>query len=395
MDNYHEEIAYQQTKHIAQWKRFIGSEGEIKAKEYINGQFTELGIDCRREPFTATRFLTEILLRIGLALIAGLTLLSSYLYMIGLFSFSLLTTLILLGILLVASVLWTGSSLGSGIGKKYELENLLGHLKAKNPNPKRTVVIMSHYDTKSQTFPLIFRVVLFIFGALGSLLIVFYLVIFASIRLFTILNYSDGLALFTFAFIISLCNILLLFNFTSNKSVGATDNAAAVGVQMALIRNLLDSPPENTDVYFLSTTAEEIGLIGAIAFIDQHEKDFDKETTYFLNYDVIGGEGNIILHTKYGLPPKKTSPEINEILQEIAKEKGLKVGTQYLPVGASADHLPILKKGFKTTWIQTGDRKVTTKIHTTKDNMDLITKESLRTAIILGFEFIQKIDKKP
>jgi len=27
--------------------------------------------------------------------------------------------------------------------------------------------------------------------------------------------------------------------------------------------------------------------------------------------------------------------------------------------------------------------------------MSLITKESLRTAIILGFEFIQRIDKKP
>ncbi|MHA1264986.1 MAG: M28 family metallopeptidase [Candidatus Helarchaeota archaeon] len=392
MDDYREDLAYTETKKIAQWTRFVGTEGEAKAKRYIYGQFIGRGIECQREPFTCSTFLTKILLPVGLAIIAGLTLGASYLYLQGLFIFALIVSILLLIVLLIANLLWTGSDIGTSLGKQFQLENLLGYMKAKNPNPKKTVVIISHYDTKSQTFPLILRITLFVIGALGSLTIVLILILFSIIALSTGINYLNGNILFYFALGISLCNISLIFNFTENKSVGATDNAAAVGVQIAILRNLLDFPPENTDVYFLSTTAEEIGLMGATAFIKKHESHFNKDTTYFLNYDVIGGEGDIILHTKYGLPPKSTSPEINNLLLEIAQEKKLKVSTQYLPIGAAADHLPILKRGFKTTWIQTGDRKVTTKIHTPRDNMDLITKESLRTAIILGFEFIRRID---
>jgi hypothetical protein len=395
MNDYHEEIAYQQTQHLCQWKRFIGSEGESKARSYISEQFTKLGIDCRGEPFTCSDFLTNTLLRIGLCLMAGLSLVSSYFFWVNSFILALIFAVILIVVLLGANVLWTGSDLGARHGTQFKSENLVGHLKARNSPPKRTVVIMSHYDTKSQSFPLIFRITLFVIGAAGSLALILLVIIFSLVQLFTSVNYLNGFAVLIGSLIVSTCNILLLFNFTGNKSVGATDNAAAVGVQIALIHDLLASPPENTDVVFLATSAEEIGLLGSIAFIKTHEQEFSKDSTYFLNYDVIGGEGQIILHTRYGIPPKKTCDEINDILLDIAKEKNLKVGTQYLPVGASADHLPILKRGFKTTWIQTGDRKVTTKIHTTKDNMDLITKESLRTAIILGFEFIQRIDKQP
>jgi Peptidase family M28 len=395
MDDYREQMAYDQTKLLAQWTRFVGSDGESKAKRHIFGQFTQLGIECRRQPFKCSAFLTTILLPIGLLLMGTLLLISAYFFWQSEFLIALIVALILLVVLFVANSLWTGSPVGSKYGKQYDLENLIGHMHAKNPRPKRTVVLMSHYDTKSQTYPVILRIVLFVVSAIGSLTVVLLYLIGAIVYLATSVVIFNGTVLFILAGVFAVCDFLLLFNRTDNKSVGATDNAAAVGVQIAIIRDLLDFPPENTDVYFLSTSAEELGLYGAIAFINQYEKDFSKDFTYFLNFDVIGGAGQILLHTKYGIPPKTTSIEINKILLEIAKEKNLPVGTQWLPIGATADHLPILKRGFKTTWIQTGDRKVTTKIHTTKDNIDLLTKESLRTAIILGFEFIQRIDKKP
>ncbi|MHA1652324.1 MAG: M28 family metallopeptidase [Candidatus Helarchaeota archaeon] len=395
MDDYREDLAYDHTKRLTKWYRFVGSDGENKAKRYIFGQFTGLGAECYREPFKCSNFLTKYLLRIGLLLMATLLILAGYFYWVNDFLLALLVGIGLLVVLIGANSLWTGSDLGSGLGTVYETENLIGCIKAQNPRPKRTVYIIGHYDTKSQSFPVLLRIILFVISALGSLILGAIIVIGCLIWFINASNIFMGFAIFVSAIAISISDILLLFNRTGNKSVGATDNAAAIGVMIAIIRNLLDFPPQNTNLYFLATSAEEIGLMGATAFIKRHEKELDKEYTYFLNYDIIGGKGKIILHTRYGIPPKKTSDEINNILLEIAKEKNLDVGTQYLPVGAAADHLPILKRGFKTTWIQTGDRKVTTKIHTTKDNMDLITKESLRTAIILGFEFIQKIDKKP
>jgi len=388
-------MAYDETKRLAQWTRFVGSDGESKAKRYIYGQFTQLGIECRRQPFKCSAFLTNVLLPIGLVLMGTLLLTTAYFYWQGEYLIALITAVLLLVVLLIANALWTGSSVGVKHGKQYDLENLIGYMKAKNPRPKRVVVLMSHYDTKSQSFPLILRLVLFVVSAIGGLTVVLLYLLGTISYLAASVLIFDGTILFILAAIFAVCNFILIFNRTGNKSVGATDNAAAVGVQIAIIRNLLDFPPENTDIYFLTTSAEEIGLYGSIAFINQYEKDFSKDFTYFINFDVIGGVGQILLHTKYGIPPKTTSSEINTLLLEIAKEKNLPVGTQYLPIGATADHLPILKRGFKTTWIQTGDRKVSTKIHTTKDNMSLLTKESLRTAIILGFEFIQRIDKKP
>jgi len=394
MEDYREDMAYEQIQRIAQWYRFIGSDGESKAKRYIFGQFTSLGIECRREPFTCSSFLAIILLPVGLALMGIFLLVASYFYWQQSFLVSFLFTLVLLVILLIANFLWTGSEIGSKIGKKYDLENLVGYMKASNPLPKRAVVIMSHYDTKSQSFPIILRIVFFVLTAFGSLILVALLLI-GTIGYFIIsTNSIDGLILFILSIVLASFDFLLIFNRTGNKSPGATDNASAVGIQIAIIRNLLDYPPQNTDVYFLATSAEEIGLFGAMAFIKAHEKDFSKDFTYFLNYDGIGGKDKIVLITRYGIPPKNTSKEINDLLLEIAQEKGLQVGTQYLPVGATADHIPILKRGFKTTWLD-GDRKVSIKVHTPQDNIDLITKEILRSAIILGFEFIQKIDKKP
>ena len=48
MDDYREDLAYDETKNITQWYRYVGTEGEYKAKQYIYGKFTELGIECQR-----------------------------------------------------------------------------------------------------------------------------------------------------------------------------------------------------------------------------------------------------------------------------------------------------------------------------------------------------------
>ncbi|NVM27937.1 MAG: M28 family peptidase [Candidatus Helarchaeota archaeon] len=395
MDDYREDLAYQQTKQLAKWHRFIGSEGEDKARRHIYGQFTGLGIECKREPFTCSDFLAKYVLRIGMPILGVVLVIIAYLYMQNLFIQSLIIACALLACVPLINILTSGTDFGSSLGTKYQSENLIGYIKARNPVPKRMVYLISHYDTKSQTFPVLIRIVLYVVGLFGGLAILLLTLISTIVYLIKLTIFIPGNILFYCSIIFCVILALLFFNRTGNESVGAADNAAAVGVQIAIIRDLLDFPPENTDVYFLSTSAEELGLFGALAFIKQHENELDKNNTYFLNYDIIGGKGMALLHTKYGLPPKSTSKEINNILLQIAEEKNLKVGTQWLPTGAMADHFPILKRGFKTTWIQTGDRKVSAKIHTPKDNMDLITKESLRTAIILGFEFIQRIDKKP
>jgi hypothetical protein len=49
---------------------------------------------------------------------------------------------------------------------------------------------------------------------------------------------------------------------------GAIDNASGVAALTEIARRLAKSPPMDRDVYFLSTTAEELGLLGAEAFAE-------------------------------------------------------------------------------------------------------------------------------
>ncbi len=395
MDDYQEDLAYGFLQNLTQWKRYIGSEGEAHAKKFIFDKFTELGIECRKEPFTCSNFLPKYFLRIMVSALGLLLIIIGYLYMQSLIIYSLIFSLIIVACLPLINLVMSGTDIGSNLGTQFESDNIIGHIKAPNQPPRRTVFIMSHYDTKSQTFPIILRIVLYTLGAIGGIITVM-LVLFSA--LIYIINSTILIPLaipFYMAVVFGACLFLLNLNMTGNKSIGATDNGSAVATQVAIIRNLLDHPPTNTDVYFLATSAEEIGLFGAISFIKNHEAEFDKETTYFLNYEMIGGYGKLQLLTKYGIPPKSACTEMADILLEIAKEKNLDLGTQYLPTGAMSDDLPIQKRGFKTLLVESGDGKVLKSIHTPKDNMELITKESLRNAIILGFEFVQIIDKKP
>jgi len=49
---------------------------------------------------------------------------------------------------------------------------------------------------------------------------------------------------------------------------GAVDNASGVAAMLAIARRLAKGPPLDRDVYFLATTAEELGLLGAEAFAE-------------------------------------------------------------------------------------------------------------------------------
>ena len=49
---------------------------------------------------------------------------------------------------------------------------------------------------------------------------------------------------------------------------GAVDNASGVAVLTEVARRLVKGPQPDRDIYFLATTAEEIGFLGAEAFAE-------------------------------------------------------------------------------------------------------------------------------
>lgn len=67
---------------------------------------------------------------------------------------------------------------------------------------------------------------------------------------------------------------------------GAVDNASGIAVMLELTRRLAANGPYDRDIYVLATSAEESGLLGAKAFIDQPSVPLDDIVAAF-NFDTV------------------------------------------------------------------------------------------------------------
>jgi prepilin-type processing-associated H-X9-DG protein len=76
-------------------------------------------------------------------------------------------------------------------------------------------------------------------------------------------------------------------------SPGAADNAAAVAALLEAARALVAGPPAPHDVIFLFTDGEEIGLLGARAFVEEHP--WARRVEAALNFDARGTRGASIM----------------------------------------------------------------------------------------------------
>ncbi|MEL7446169.1 MAG: M20/M25/M40 family metallo-hydrolase [Pseudomonadota bacterium] len=67
---------------------------------------------------------------------------------------------------------------------------------------------------------------------------------------------------------------------------GAVDNASGIAVMLELARRLSASEPFDRDIYFVATSAEEAGLLGARAFVDEPPVPLDTVVAAF-NFDTM------------------------------------------------------------------------------------------------------------
>ncbi len=67
---------------------------------------------------------------------------------------------------------------------------------------------------------------------------------------------------------------------------GANDNASGVAVLLSLAEQMATSPLEHTEVWFVATGGEEIGLVGARALAEKHGKVL--KDAYFFAVDTVG-----------------------------------------------------------------------------------------------------------
>ncbi len=346
--------------------RFVGSAGELRARNYIKAAFQREGYEVDEQPFTSSFFPLDIFPRLlTTAIIVAL--------IVGYFSIAAVPayaveTGILVLLLLVLATRWSRAA-----ELMYRLRTF-GSLRSKNiiaEHPSRenriAIIFMAHYDSKSQNLSGPTRFALY--GALSvvstlSALLMIAAAVFALPPELVLLTLIPACLLF----------ITLLTVSTANASPGAYDNASGVAVLLELAHSFASEQPK-ADLVFVATGAEEAGLCGAVALAGNEEfvERFPASRSIIINLDGIGSRGPLRVTDRYGIPPVKTGPQLARLCNDIASRFGIDSRNHWLPTGAAMDHIPFAAHGYQSVTLSTAswDRAFRA-MHTRRDTADLL-----------------------
>jgi len=388
---FNSEKACEHVKNIS-FPRAPGSEGEKKARDYIKGCFESFGLKTEMQEFTYSIFPLKVIARLFLLTLICIKILIYILYdKYPLLSVILSLTVV---ILIIISTKWRKS-----YHRFYNIPldlktswNIIAR-KYKSSNSKN-LIFLAHYDSKSQTLPAFWRALIFGTAFFGSGAMISGTLIFSLLKYLGRQPVWDKTALFYICIITVSSYLLLQLNRSGNKSPGSLDNASGIGVLLELARSLGEEM-KNTNLTFIATGAEEDGLCGAIRFMETYSGDYDKENSYFINFDGPGAEGNIIITSRYAIPPVYTGGLLSPLACKIAGDEGYDIIKGYIPLGAGLDQFPVSIYGFPVITIASGKicSKIIFAIHTENDTLDLISEKALGRCGNLTYKMALNIDK--
>jgi hypothetical protein len=88
--------------------------------------------------------------------------------------------------------------------------------------------------------------------------------------------------------------VLVVCHYDSRDTTpGASDDGAAVAACLQALEILVREPPLRNDLVFLFTDGEELGLLGALLFAEEHP--WMASVRGVLNFDAIGNDGPLVL----------------------------------------------------------------------------------------------------
>jgi len=375
---FNSQSAYAHTKNIA-FPRLVGSTNERKAIEYIKNAFEVAGLEVELQNFHFNPIAMEIYSRFIFLLPIIAIWVVFFIYARNpVVAFSICVAMFV-AILILTRWKITLEKLYN-VGKQRHAQNIIAR-KPTNAERAINLIYVAHYDSKSQTLPIGVRVITYCAVALGMLGLT--VVCFVAIALkLTSPGWILGLSLYTSTLLLA-----LQFNFTGNASPGAHDNASGVGVLLELAQSLNGEKLENLNLTFLATSAEELGLVGAIRYIEQYGEQLNTEKTYFVNFDGVGASGNLSVISKYGIPPCHTGKRLSKLLKECGEKLNIALRDIYSPAGVFFDHIPIASRGFESVTISASNYKRTAfGIHSKRDRIENIEIAGLKNAGELACE---------
>ena len=342
---------------LARTPRFAGSAEEAHARVQIRAELERAGFMCREIEFEYSQWLGRWgppVVSILLALIvfaAGTLTLRGALY-----------TAPAVVVAMYAAVRLSTDTIRRGWILDFPwLRTRAKNLEAKRGQPR--VWLIAHVDSKSQTMPMLLRILGAVALQLSGALV------FAGALAF--LKWGEGVRP-----LIVTAQLLAAFGaigaglcFVTNRSPGAVDNASGV----AAVTLAAQSGNAPHDLGVLITSGEELGLAGALAW-----GRAALVPVRVLNCDTIDevGEFRCMYTGRQPMP-------LTLATQTVAKRLGDDLKTGHVIPGLLADSIAFAVSGWPAITLSRGTLATLARIHTTRDNSAALTGEGTARASLL------------
>ncbi|MBI4786661.1 MAG: M28 family peptidase [Chloroflexi bacterium] len=403
MDPFNSEAALSYARDISH-PRLVGTPGEEIARQEITRRLTQSGLQVSHQLF---RFSTAMAVFLALQVFASQILIVSSIWLSLAESSLLFLPLILLLVLIFtstalnrtvqrnsfaprpgqSSAVW--SRICWSMGTRYASENIVATFPGASGEPGLPrLLLVAHYDSKSQRIPLVVRIALFTVSIGGSLL-------FAALMVLGVFDSAFTVASYWVAGVVLVLSIPLLFLDLGNVSPGAIDDASGVGVVLHLAEILARAPEihKRLNVTILLTGAEELATMGALAYVLENQSALSQPSEtgglHVLNFDGPGVLGSLYLVA----PSKKSDASARVALQDLVREAcdehGYRLGRFRLP-GALFDHLPFADAGCDTvSLIAIG--KDSRFVHSVNDSPDKLDPRGFEQAGRVGLAVVENL----
>ncbi len=352
--------------------RAIGSPGERATAEYIAQKMAELGLKVDRQEFLASFFPLFLASRMMATIsIVFLLIIGKIFYQLPIIV-PMLLIILLIQVPIISLAIFGTRFLTFGRGVR--TKNIIGRLFCSQDKP--TIVVVAHYDSKSQTTNMAVRVICFLVPVAVCVVL-----FFASVVL---LGHWAVIPKTAVWILIALAVICLAFQFvsrTSNRSPGAIDNASGVAMLLALAGDLPQRLVGRANLVFLASGAEEAGLTGAVQYVLAYRGELDPQRTLIFNFDSLGTGGKVVM-----VSPRR----LRKIEGNVLVRYGFSLRHLPLILGVGMDHMPFNRMGYRAMSFTQGSARSAWRMHSPEDRREFVNEDELVRLTAGMAEIIEK-----
>ncbi len=188
---------------------------------------------------------------------------------------------------------------------------------------------------------------------------------------------------------------LVYFSFHSKRVVdGASDNLSGTAISFFLLKYFKENPLKNTRIRFISFGAEEKGLRGSKAYVQQNFARLKTENSFVVNIDTIRLVKDISIVNKETMIGVNHNEQLALEVKKSFEALQLPIRVNPLPMGGT-DAVPFSMANIPAISVIGLDTKtLDPTYHTRLDTLDMIEPQSLQNVKDALIDFVLKTDNQ-